>query len=127
MQITGKCIAVLPVQSGSSAKGGWKKQQFVIETDGEYAKKICFELFGDKVDKMPPKLGDNLTVHFNMESREYQGKWYSQINAWKLEGFTGNLGPKQGAAASGDSSWDELSSSSSGSNSSSNQDDELPF
>lgn len=91
MQITGKCIHVLPIQTGTGKNGEWRKTQFVIETDGEYPKKIMFELFGDKVEKMLPAVGDTLTVHFNMESREYQGKWYSQINAWKIEGFTGNM------------------------------------
>lgn len=99
MQIKGKCIQVLPLETGASAKGEWKKRNFVIEYGEEYPKKACFQLFGNKVD-MTPREGNNLTVHFSPESKEYNGKWYTQLNCWKLEGFTGNLQPQAPSMAS---------------------------
>lgn len=85
MDIKGTCIQLLPMQSGQSAKGTWKKLEFVIETADQYPKKICFTLFGDKVDNNPVAEGDQLNVFFDVESREFNGKWYTNLNAWKVE------------------------------------------
>ena len=95
MEIKGKCIQVLPVVTGTKKDGSgeWKKQDFVIETEGQYPKKICLQLFGAQVNNTPA-IGDLLTCHFNLESREYNSRWYTNVNCWKLEGFTGNLGQR---------------------------------
>ncbi|MCC8153488.1 MAG: DUF3127 domain-containing protein [Tannerellaceae bacterium] len=87
MEITGKIIAVLPAQGGTSKTGNeWKKQEFVIETHEQYPKKVCFQIFGaDKIDQAAIQPGEELTVFFDIESREYQGRWYTNINAWKVE------------------------------------------
>lgn len=85
MEIQGKTIAVLPIESGTSAKGNtWQKRNFVIETPGQYPKKVCFQLFGDKVNDCP-NVGEEVKVSFDPESREYNGRWYTQLNAWKVE------------------------------------------
>lgn len=85
MEITGKIIAVLPLQSGTSAKGNqWQKQECVIETQEQYPKKCCFTLFGDKVS-LCPKVGDECTVKFDIDAHEYNGRWFNQINAWSVE------------------------------------------
>jgi len=81
--ITGKIIAVLPLQSGQGQKGEWKKQDAVIETDGQYPKKICVTFF-NKALTDEVELGNRITVTVNLDSREYNGKWYNQINAWKI-------------------------------------------
>jgi len=81
--ITGKIIAVLPLQSGQGQKGEWKKQDAVIETDGQYPKKICVTFF-NKALTDEVALGNRITVTVNLDSREYNGKWYNQINAWKI-------------------------------------------
>ena len=85
MEITGKIIAVLPEQGGVSKNGNeWKKH--VLETHDQYPKKVCFQLFGaDRIAQAAIQPGEELTVSFDIESREYMGKWYTNINAWKVE------------------------------------------
>ncbi len=85
MEITAKTIVVLPIESGTSKAGNaYKKQNFVLETAEQYPKKMCFQLFGDKVNECPA-VGDGVKVSFDIESREYKGRWYTQLNAWKVE------------------------------------------
>lgn len=93
LDVTGKLIKILPAQSGKSAKGNWIKQEFVIETKDQYPKKVCFNLWGDKVENLNNlKEGDELKVYFNPESREYNERWYTELRAWKLEILSGNAG-----------------------------------
>jgi len=86
MDVRGRLIQVLPLQSGTSKSGnGWSKQEFVIETEEQFPKKVCLSLFGDKVSLLNGlSTGDQIDVSFNLESREFNGKWYSNINAWKI-------------------------------------------
>jgi len=86
LDIRGKLIQVLPLQSGVSKAGNeWSKQEFVIETDEQFPKKACFILFGNKVSLLAGfKVGDQVEVSFNLESREFNGKWYTDANAWKI-------------------------------------------
>lgn len=87
MEITGKIIAVLPEQGGVSKTGNeWKKQEYVLETQEQYPKKVCFQLFGaDRIAQAAIQPGETLTVSFDIDSREYQGRWFTNINAWKVE------------------------------------------
>lgn len=87
MEVTGKIIAVLPLQGGVSKAGNeWKKQEYVLETHDQYPKKVCFQLFGaDRIAQAAIQPGEELTVSFDIDSREYQGRWYTSINAWKVE------------------------------------------
>ena len=75
MEITGKIIAVLPEQGGVSKNGNeWKKQEYVLETHDQYPKKVCFQLFGaDRIAQAAIQPGEELTVSFDIESREYMG------------------------------------------------------
>lgn len=82
MEITGTIIKVLPLQSGQGKNGTWTKQEYVMETEGQYPKKVCFSLWGERIDSANIKEGELLTISFDIESREYNGKWYTQINAW---------------------------------------------
>jgi len=86
MELNGKIIAVLPVQVGQGRNGEWKKQEYVLEynTDSQYSKKVCFNLWGEKVDQFNIREGQNLIVSFDIDSREYQGRWYNDIRAWKV-------------------------------------------
>lgn len=85
MEITGKIIAVLDLQSGTSSRGNaWQKRDCVIETQEQYPKKMCFTLFGDKVN-MCPQVGETCTVCFDIDAHEYNGRWFNQINAWKVD------------------------------------------
>ena len=87
LSIKGNVIEILEPQSGVSRAGkDWKKQEFVIETQEQYPKKVCFTLFGDKtsmIDGMSK--GEEVEVAFNVESREFNGRWFHNINAWKID------------------------------------------
>jgi hypothetical protein len=87
LQIKGKIQQILKPESGVSRIGkDWKKQEFILESNEQFPKKICFSILNDKLsllEKMKP--GDEVEVFFNLESRDYNGKWYHNINVWKLE------------------------------------------
>jgi len=83
MELTGIVIKVLPLQSGEGRNGIWKKQEYVIETEEQYPKKICFSMWGERIDNANIKEGEQITISFDVESREYEGKWYTQVTAWK--------------------------------------------
>ncbi len=85
MEIKGKLIHVLAVQTGEGKNGTWKKQDFVIETDGQYPKKVCLTIWGDKFNETFLTIGNELLVSFDAESREYNGRWFTDLKAWKLE------------------------------------------
>lgn len=91
MEITGKIIAVLPAQGGVSKTGNeWKKQEYVLETFDQYPRKVCFQIFGnDKIEQAAIQAGEDLTVYFDIDSREYNGRWFTNINAWKVERVSG--------------------------------------
>ena len=86
MQLTAKLIQLLPLQTGTGKNGQWKKQEFIIETGDTYPKKVCIAVWGDKIDMNNFKTGDALDVSFDVESREYNGKWYTDVKAWKVNG-----------------------------------------
>ena len=87
MEITGKIIAVLPERGGVSKTGNeWKSQEYVLETHEQYPRKICFNVFGaDKIAQFNIQAGEEMTVSFDINAREYQGRWYNDIRAWKVE------------------------------------------
>lgn len=85
MEISGKIIAVLPLQSGQGKNGLWRSQDYVLETADQYPKKVCFNLFNDKIDKFTIALDDTVTISFDIESREYNGRWYTSIKAWNVK------------------------------------------
>lgn len=85
MEINGKIIEVLEEQSGQSAKGTWRKQQYILETADQYPKKVCFMVWGDKIDDFAIKEGQDLEVSVDIESREFNGRWYTDVKAWKVQ------------------------------------------
>ena len=90
MEVTGVIKQILDVEQGTSKAGKeWKKLNFVLESkDGEYTNTICFDVFGEeKVDNFVKfnNVGDNVTVSFNVSSREYNEKWYTQTSAWMVK------------------------------------------
>ena len=87
MEITGKIIAVLPPKQGVSQSTGnaWMCQDYVLETQEMYPKKVCFNVFGaEKIQEMNIQLGETLTVSLEINANEYQGKWYNQVRGWKV-------------------------------------------
>lgn len=87
MEVQGKIILKLPLESGTSKAGNpWKKQKYVLETINEpYPKKVHFDFFGDRADQYPLEVGDTVTLSFDIESREFNGRWYTDIRGWKAE------------------------------------------
>ena len=103
MEIQGKIIAVLPTRSGTSARGTqWSSQTAVIETQEQYPKKLAFDVINDKIDQFNIQVGEFLTVQFDINAREYNGRWFNSVNAWNVirqaqqapaqgGGFSGNV------------------------------------
>ncbi len=119
LDITGKIIQIMPATNGVSKAGKeWTKQEFVIETQEQYPRKVMMSVMGDKVNELKRyAVGNEIKASLNIESREYNGRWYTDVRAWKLEG---NAGAAGGAEADpfhpdnepsfngGDSSTDDL-------------------
>ncbi len=86
MEIKGKIIVALPEMTGTSKAGNaWKKREYVLETQETYPKKVHFDFFGERADQYPLNVGDVITLSFDIESREYMGRWYTSIRGWKAE------------------------------------------
>jgi hypothetical protein len=86
MEIKGKLQFILPLTEGQGQKGPWKKQEFVIETIDQFQKKICMNVWGERVDDLKKyKIGDIINCSMDISSREYNGKWYTDIRAWKIQ------------------------------------------
>jgi hypothetical protein len=85
MQLTAKLTQVLPLETGMGKNGEWKKQNIIVETDGQYPKKVCISIWGDKINPAQLQTGNMLTIDFDIESREFNGKWYTDVRAWKIE------------------------------------------
>lgn len=84
MQLTATLLQLLPAQSGQSKNGPWKKQDIIVQTDEKFPKKVCLSIWGDKIDEKQLILNSNLQLEFDIESREFNGKWYTDIKVWKV-------------------------------------------
>ena len=88
MEFTGKVIAILPPRGGVSKSTGneWKVQEYVIENHDQYPRKMCFDVFGaDKIAQFNIQMGEELTVSFDIDARQWQDRWFNSIRAWKVE------------------------------------------
>ena len=87
MELAGKVIAVLEPRGGVSKSGNeWKVQEYVIETHDQYPRRMCFDVFGaDKIQQFNIQVGEELNVFFDIDAREWQGRWFNSIRAWKVE------------------------------------------
>ena len=84
-EITGKIIAVLPTKSGTSARGTqWSSQTAVIETHEQYPKRVAFDVLGDRIAEFNLQVGEEVTVSFDINAREFNGKWFNSVNAWNV-------------------------------------------
>ncbi len=86
MEIQGKILYALPVKSGTSARGDWKVQEFVIETlDAQFPRKMVFSVFGeDRLQRFNIQVGQDVTVSFDIDAHEYQGRWFNSIRAYDV-------------------------------------------
>lgn len=86
LELSGKVIQLLSEQTGTGKNGQWSKQDFIIETEEQYPRKVCFSAWGEKVTLIKSlKTGTLVKVSFNVESREFNGKWYTDLRLWKIE------------------------------------------
>ena len=87
MDVVGKIIQVLPAQEGIGKNGNpWKVQPYVLETLDQYPRKVHFEVFGeDRIKQNPCDVDQLVTVSFDIESREFNGRWYTSIRAWRIQ------------------------------------------
>lgn len=100
LSISGRVIQLLPLQQGTSKAGNaWRKQDVVIETFGQYPRKVCFNLFGDNIEKFPLQVGQEVSASIDIESREFNGRWYTDVRAWNVI-YTDGSGLAQSAQIS---------------------------
>ena len=85
LQITGEVISVLEEKSGTGQNGEWRKQDFILETVGQYPAQICIGQWGERIDEFEVTVGETLTVHIDLKSREYNDRWYTDVTAWRIE------------------------------------------
>ena len=100
MELEGRIARKLPVQAGTSARGAWAKQEFILEyQEGNFPSQVCMNVWGDdkvrELDKY--QVGDKVKISFNLSSREYNGRWYTDVRAWRIE----PAGAQQSAPAGG--------------------------
>jgi hypothetical protein len=121
LSVKGNVSNILPVESGTSKAGKeWKKQGFVINTGEQFNPDICFSVFGeDKLQMVSElKVGEEVEVHFNLSSREFNGKYYHNIDAWRIEkgaNISDNGVPEAAATTTANAAFDSDGS------------DDLPF
>lgn len=120
MQFTAKLIQVLDPVSGISRSGNeWKRQDIIVETDGQYPRKVCVSVWGDKVSPSVLQIGALLDISCDLESREFNGKWYTSVVAWRIE--PNGVAPDQAMPTEPFPSADTLTPAPS------NDHDDLPF
>ena len=104
LELEGTLRQKLGVQSGTSARGQWAKQEFILEfPDGNFTSQACFTAWGqDKVAELGKyQVGDRIKVSFNLKSREFNGRWYNDLQIWRLApaGAVQPTAPQPAAAA----------------------------
>ena len=96
MEISGRVFKIGGVTTGAGQNGPWSKLEFVIETEEKFPKKVCFSAWNERVEEVQKiKVGDSVKVSFDVSSREYNEKWYTDLRAWKVEAGGGASVPSQ--------------------------------
>ncbi len=102
MELSGKVFKVMPVESGEGKNGIWKKQQVIIEMEsGKYPKKVAVVFWGDLVSSDAFAEGRDISVEFDVESREYNGKWYTDVKAWRINKTENSSNVSKNVASAG--------------------------
>ena len=79
-------MRVLDMRTGMGRMGEWKNQDIIMETPGQYPRSVCVSLWGDKIEALKNfSIGDSIKAYIDVESREYEGRWYTSVKAWQLE------------------------------------------
>ena len=88
MDLTGKVIAIMEPRGGVSQRTGnnWMVQEYVIEVPGQYPKKMLFNIFGeDRIKQFNIQMGEEITVSFDIDAKEYNGRWFNDIRAFNIQ------------------------------------------
>lgn len=93
LKITGTIQQVLDEVSGESRNGAWRKQEFILETEGQYPKPVCIVVWGDNIDQFGIEQGKRITASIDIQSREYNGRWYTDVKAWRVDHADAGDGP----------------------------------
>lgn len=94
MELQGKIIAALEPRSGTSARGEWKVQSFVLETHDSFPRKMVFDVFGeDRLQRFNIQAGQEVNVSFDIDAHEYNGRWFNSIRAFDVRPVTPNAAP----------------------------------
>ena len=126
MEFEGTVVAVLPVVKGTSARGEWIKQEVVFEQPGDFGRKVCVGFWGDRAQEAGTlKPGEKVSIAANVESREYNGRWYTEVRAWRMS----RVAAQPAAAVPSADDFPPLDSLSpeEGTSSSASEVDDLPF
>ncbi len=85
MEFEGKVLEMLPPQSGESARGKWQRQDVIFELQQEFSRRVCVKFFNRESEVQKLRVGGLYTVSFNLESREYNGRWYTDVSVWRVQ------------------------------------------
>lgn len=85
MEVIGVIEKILDPITGTGRNGEWKKQELIIKTSGEHSRQICLIAWGDTVQVDNLKAGDPIKAHINIESREWNGRWFTDVKVWRIE------------------------------------------
>ena len=121
MELTGTVIALLPEVTGQGKNGMWRKQEFILEIPSQYPKKVCISLWGDKIDQAGLQVNDSVTASIDVESREYNSRWYTEVKAWKVDKAGGSSNAGAPSSNQGNSSLPPVTTFSE------DESDDLPF
>ena len=102
LELEGTLRQKLGVQQGTSARGPWAKQEFILEyPDGNYTSQVCFTAFGqEKVAELDKyQVGDRIKVSFNLRSREFNGRWYNDLQIWRISPAVADAAPAAAPSA----------------------------
>lgn len=85
MEFEGVVYKIMPVQQGTSARGEWQRQEVIFELTAEFSRKVCVTFFNKPSEVAKLREGAAYTVSVNIESREYNGRWYTDVRAWRIQ------------------------------------------
>jgi hypothetical protein len=99
MNISGKILTILPEVKGEGKNGPWTRQDFIIETGDQYPKKVCASVWNNKIRLSDLKSGDTVDLEITVESREFNGRWYTDVKVLGVTAGRAMEGPAEYSSA----------------------------
>jgi hypothetical protein len=128
MDFTGTVVQINPEAGGVGKSGAaWRKQEIIIEIPGQYPKRVCVTVWGDKIDKFALRQGEQVNVSFDLESREYNGRWYTEVKVYNVRKDLAGVAPAPQGGAPRPSGYGAPATPSAPFVGGNQQDDDLPF